>query len=421
MMAIRKLLLVALKDFRLIFRDRSALVLMLLAPFLLTIGMGAVTGRFSGTSSNSGIEDIPVVLVNQDDGALGSALVDLFTSADLDALVNPQELNDPAAARKLVDDDESAAVIFIPAGFTASIIPAPGQSSTSDAVRIEFYANPTRPTSAGILKAILDQFLGQVEVGRIAGVVTVSQLLEIGYIDPAQAAAVGAQAGEELALSSGTASSIKLNTSTKGGGQMEFDILAYMAPGMALMFLMFTVTYGARSLLVENRQGTLARMLISPTTITQVLGGKVLGIFLTAVAQLAILIGGTSLLFRLQWGDTLGVVALVLAAAFAATGWGMIIAAVLKTPGQIATAGSAVMLLFGLLGGSFFDITMLPKWVQTISKVSPNAWGTEGFLRLARGGSIGSVLTQVAALLIMGAVLFLAASLWMSKRGLARK
>ena len=52
MMAIRKLLLVALKDFRLIFRDRSALVLMLLAPFLLTIGMGAVTGRFSGTSSN---------------------------------------------------------------------------------------------------------------------------------------------------------------------------------------------------------------------------------------------------------------------------------------------------------------------------------------------------------------------------------
>ena len=102
MMAIRKLLLVALKDFRLIFRDRSALVLMLLAPFLLTIGMGAVTGRFSGTSSNSGIEDIPVVLVNQDDGALGSALVDLFTSADLDALVNPQELNDPAAARKLV-------------------------------------------------------------------------------------------------------------------------------------------------------------------------------------------------------------------------------------------------------------------------------------------------------------------------------
>jgi ABC-2 type transport system permease protein len=64
---------------------------------------------------------------------------------------------------------------------------------------------------------------------------------------------------------------------------------------------------------------------------------------------------------------------------------------------------------------------MLPGWVQTISKVSPNAWGTEGFLRLSRGGSINSVLTPVIALLIMGAVLFAAAAFWLSKRGLARK
>jgi ABC-2 type transport system permease protein len=79
------------------------------------------------------------------------------------------------------------------------------------------------------------------------------------------------------------------------------------------------------------------------------------------------------------------------------------------------------MLIFGLLGGSFFDITMLPKWVQTISKVSPNAWGMEGFLDLARGGGIASVRTPVIALLIMGAVLFIAASFWLSKRGLARQ
>ena len=44
----RKLFLIAFKDFKLIFRDRAALILMLLAPFALTIGMGFVTGRFSG-------------------------------------------------------------------------------------------------------------------------------------------------------------------------------------------------------------------------------------------------------------------------------------------------------------------------------------------------------------------------------------
>jgi ABC-2 type transport system permease protein len=122
---------------------------------------------------------------------------------------------------------------------------------------------------------------------------------------------------------------------------------------MAMMFLMFTVTYGARSLLVENQAGTLPRLLVAPTRSAYVLGGKFTGILFSAIAQLVILIGGTSLLFRLQWGDTLGVILLILAAAFGATGWGILFAAVLKTPGQIAISGSAVMLVFGLLGAAF--------------------------------------------------------------------
>ena len=60
-----KLLLIGIKDLKLMFRDRAALILILLAPFLLTLGMGLVTGRFSG-GGNSGISDIPIVIVNLD-------------------------------------------------------------------------------------------------------------------------------------------------------------------------------------------------------------------------------------------------------------------------------------------------------------------------------------------------------------------
>jgi ABC-2 type transport system permease protein len=44
----KKLFLIGIKDLRLMFRDRAALIFMLLAPFLLTIGMGFVTGRPAG-------------------------------------------------------------------------------------------------------------------------------------------------------------------------------------------------------------------------------------------------------------------------------------------------------------------------------------------------------------------------------------
>jgi len=42
-----KTFLIGIKDMKLAFRDRAALIFMLLAPFLLTLGMGLVTGRFS--------------------------------------------------------------------------------------------------------------------------------------------------------------------------------------------------------------------------------------------------------------------------------------------------------------------------------------------------------------------------------------
>ncbi len=416
----RKLFMIALKDLRLIFRDRSALVLMLLAPFVLTLGMGAVTGRFSGGASSS-ISDIPVVLVNHDEGTLGSALLEMFESPDLADLLEPTSLINLDEAKAMVDKDETAAVIYIPAGYTASIIPAAGSATASDLVQIEFYTNPTRPTSCGILKTILDQFISQVEIARISGEVTVSQLLENGLIDSSQAAAIGFAAGQEMAQSSMQRSSITINNLTASGKAMEFDILSYMAPGMALMFLMFTVTYGGRSLIVEDRQGTLPRMLVSPTPTPLILAGKVFGIFLTAVAQLLILIGGTSLLFRLYWGDPLGMIVLVLAAAAGATGWGMLLAAFLKTPGQVATIGSAVMLIFGLLGGSFFDLSNLPKGIQAFSRITPNAWGLDGFSTLALGGTLKNILTPVGVLLGMGFVLFTISAVWISRRGLSRK
>ena len=74
----KKLFLIGIKDLKLMFRDRAALVFMLLAPFLLTIGLGFVTGRFSGGSS--GLSDIPVVIVNLDNEQLGNAWADIFSS-----------------------------------------------------------------------------------------------------------------------------------------------------------------------------------------------------------------------------------------------------------------------------------------------------------------------------------------------------
>lgn len=414
----RKLFLIALKDLKLVFRDKAALTLMLLAPFALTLGMGAVTGRFSGGTS-TGLSDIPLIIINQDGGELGNALVETFSSVELADLIESSMGTDFTKARASVDADEAAAVILIPEGFTNSIIPAEGAPSSTGIVQIELYSNPTRPNSVGVIKTILEQFLSQVEVGRIGGQVAVTELLISGLITPDQAPAVGQSIGESQATSRG--SSIILNHVVAGGEEVKFDVLAYLAPGMALMFLMFTVTYGGRSLLVEEAAGTLPRLLVSPTSSAQILGGKIFGIFLTGVAQLLILIGGTTLMFRLNWGNPYPVILMVLASVLGATGWGVLLTALLKTPGQAGAIGSAVMLIFGILGGSFTNMQLLPSSIQFLARITPNYWGLQGFTTLAAGGNFNGIVTPLVWLSGMFLLLFTIGVILFSRRGLGKK
>jgi ABC-2 type transport system permease protein len=187
------------------------------------------------------------------------------------------------------------------------------------------------------------------------------------------------------------------------------------------MFLMYTVSYGGRSILAERAGGTLPRLMISPTQIVQVLGGKVLGIFFMGVAQVGILILASAILFQVKWGNPIGIAILILAAVFGATGWGMLITASAHTPAQVATTGTIVMLIFSILGGSFISIENFPPFIQTIGKITPNAWGLDGFTTLALGGTLKNLTEPITALLVMGAVLFGIAVVLFNRNGLVQK
>jgi len=201
---------------------------------------------------------------------------------------------------------------------------------------------------------------------------------------------------------------MKLSVQSAGAANNTggFDWMAYMAPSMAVMFLMFTVSLGARSVLAERQWGTLQRLLTSPTSPAQVLGGKVSGIFLTGLAQMAILIAFSALAFGVRWGAPLALMVLCIATVFAATGWGALIAAYSKSPGQAMSIGSMMALLFAGLAGNFVPRQNYPEVLQKISLVTPNAWALEGFQSLGQGGGLAEVLLPIAALMIMGVILF---------------
>jgi ABC-2 type transport system permease protein len=364
------------------------------------------------------------VIVNLDHGQLGNALADVFSAKELAKLMDPTASADPDEARRLIDADKAAAAVIIPEGFTQSIIPAEGTMLDPnyvqpEPVKIEVYANPARPTSAGVVKTIVDEFISRLEEGRTSTMTSLVELMRSGLVSPQNAEAEARNLFQNAAQTESTA--ITLTTDNEGAAAVKFDLLAYFAPGMALMFLMYTVSYGGRSLLAERSQGTLPRLLTSPTLAVQVLGGKVLGIFFMGVAQVGILILASAVFFQVKWGDPLGIAALILAAVFGAAGWGMLITAIARTTAQVSNTGSALMLIFGILGGSFINLEQFPPLMRTISKITPNAWGLDGFTTLALGGTLKNLAGPIAALLIMGTVLFGIAVLLFNRSGLVQK
>ncbi|MBK7178181.1 MAG: ABC transporter permease [Chloroflexi bacterium] len=413
----KKILNIGWKDLIVLFRDKGALVLMLGAPFVLTLGLGLITGSFS-SNSGSGLAGIPIAVVNEDSGELGQGLADVLFSADLAELLAPDTAVSPQAARQLVDNNDIAAAVIIPAGFTAGILPnASGQ--VGDAVSIEVYANPARPISANVVSSIVEDYINQVETGLVSVNVALTQLVMNGRITPADTESMmtlGQEMGQRLINQDAAPQPIRIERDKAAAeAASNPNFLAYIAPGMAVAFLMYTVALGGRSILAERDKGTLSRLLISPTSATQILAGKVVGIFLTGVAQVSVLIAASALLFGLRWGNLPGVVLLIVTVSAAATGWGLLLASLANRPGQVSSFGTALMLTFGILGGSFVQIPFTGLLAQ-LSKITPNAWAIEGFMSLSQGGSLADIAPSLIALVVMAALLFGTAVLIFQRR-----
>ncbi len=401
-----KSIYIALKDTLIRFRDRNGLLLMLAAPLVLALICGAAFGGLTGSgAAASPITDIPVAVVNADRGEFGQQVVEILFSADLAELLAPVQVTDVAAARAQVERGDVRAAVVIPAGFSEAVT---SQAGAATAIRV--FTDPTSTYSPLIVRSIVEQIANGFSAGIVGGRVGVAQLLEQSQaLGPALAqlpAAVAEASGRSAAQTAG----IELATSTVGTEEQAggFNALAYFAPSMAILFLMFTIFEASRSILGEEREWTLQRMLSTPTGFGAILAGKIGGVFLTGVLQLGVLIGASALFFRLNWGHSLlGLMLLVIGTVAAAASLGALITALARDAAQAGIIGSAVALIFAILGGNFLDSSAYPAWLQPLSKLTINRWALDGFTDLSmRGGGFSDVLPEIAVLFSIAAVLF---------------
>lgn len=377
----RVAVLIALKDLKQRLRDRSALLVSVVAP----LGLALI---FSSLLAGATDFHADYVVADLDGGDLARVLrQDVIGSLVEAEVADVTDVATEAEARAAVDAGNTSAAFIIPAGFTLAI-------QSGQPVTIEIVGAKGSDLGTEIARSLAQRF-GDGVVAIQLSVATVAELFG-GPLDPAdqgRIVGVAASAPPPLALVDVEASLRQLSLPT------------YFSASMAILFLFFSAQIGLVSLFEERRQGTLGRILAGPVRPSTILLGKTLGGFATAVVAMTILVIATSALIGADWGPPVGVAAVVFGGIVAAIGISSLVISFARTAESAGAASSAVAITLGILGGTFTPTSQAPELMSALALATPHGWFMRGLGDMhGTGASIADGLPAVGVLLAMGLV-----------------
>jgi ABC-2 type transport system permease protein len=459
-----KLWAITVKEVWTRFTDRNLLLIMLAAPLAISTIIGLAFGGLGNTSSP--IRDIPVAVVDHDGPgtygtSFGGVLAGLLTTGELPAgtsssvtacpqtgasgggsaaggltlaelvrgssfdttvaqrLVEAGTIETPAApvgspeyldaaARAAVDKGKYAAAVIVPSNFSAALtsLADPRQPVTTTQVMV--YGNAGQSLSAGIVRSVVDSITTQLVSGNIA---IGASLTELATTQPsALAGASNADLGTLFVCAFAPGNDlvrlvdqpVQASPTSVAGA-----LLVTFGSAQAVFFALFTGQFGILSMYDERKNGTLQRMLVSPTPRWAILGGKSVGVLASVLFQLLALVLALTVVGSLIeghltfiWGtDLLRLGLVLLAVAVAVTGLGMLLAGVLKGIEQANVVGPVLNIGLGVLGGAFGF--QLPRSVAQLSLIY---WARDALDILAAGR--GDISLNILVLFLEGVLMF---------------
>ena len=373
-------LMIAAKDLRQRLRDRSAIVMAVVAPFLLAAIFAMLLPSDQGFHTEYAVVDL-------DRGPVSAAFVEEVLPGVAEAgFADLRQVADRQAAAELVEDGEIGAAFLIPEGFSAAIM---GGTDAS----ITVIGNVDAALSTQIAEAIANSYAEEVNA------VSLSVAAALGGFTSVQPGALA----DLSARAAGFEPSITVEERTADLKQMSSK--TFYSASMAIMFLFFTAQFGVLSLLSERRQGTLPRLVAAPVGPWSIVVGKALTGFAIGAIAMFVLIVSSTLLLGADWGNPIGVGLLVFGGVTSATGVSAMAATMARTEEQASGWNAILAMSLAILGGTFFSLARAPEFVAKLSLITPHAWFLRGLDELASPtGAVSDVFPAAAVMVGIGVV-----------------
>jgi ABC-2 type transport system permease protein len=386
---------ITVKDLTQILRDRKTFMFLLLMPILFTIFFGLA---FSGSGKGPGDSRLPVGYLDLDNGTYSQHLKNMLTGStvirlDEDTTRSETDLN------QLVADEELAAVLIVPAGYSQSV-------EGGAPLKLTFIADPSNPSASTIeseVMAATNRLMSAVRTAQIVGQTT-------SAFTPAFEQALAAWQDPPVQVVSTSSAAIKM--------QDDKTLSAtHTSPGMMLQFAIAGLITAATVIVNERKTRSLQRLLTTATSRVHILLGHYLAIFTLIFGQFVLLITFGQLFLHVDYlRIPLAILLVAVAAAACISAMGLLIGVFAKSEEQVVILVMIPMFVLSGLGGAWMPLEFTGATFQSIGHVSPVAWAMDGFKNIvARGLDFNSVLLPVAALAGYALVFFLLAA-WRFQR-----
>ncbi len=402
------------KDLQIFAKDLGRIFMAFLLPLVFIFAYGVAYSQITA----SGAKLVALPTVNLDPGgAMSETLIDsLNQGRGLEV-----KLYEEAEARSMVEDGELARVLIIPAGFTAAV--ESGQQTSlrlvngSEASDSETEATYTVIDGAAKDLSLETQLLAafqQMEQMMLGSVAPGAEIVFSADIAIAQAESQfeRAKTAPLVSVEQAVPEEI-LREREEAPGPLEIAV-----PGFTVLFCFLTAQVTAQSIYDEKKIGTFRRLLASPISRAELLGGKMLPNLIVVLLQIIVIFAVGVWVMpllgmeKISPGNLPALAVVSVLVALASTTLGVLIAALARTEGQIGGIAALILWVAGALAGAFIPQFLMGDFLNTVGKVTPHYWAINAFTDIiVRGQDLAGVTTQIGVLALF-AVLFFVIGAW---------
>ncbi|OSY04182.1 ABC transporter permease [Bacillus mycoides] len=365
--------IIAWKDLKIRLIDRRGFMMMLIMPLVLTAILGSA---LSNVFESGGLPKTVIGYYQEGTDEFADVFQkDVLQSKEIKDDVKVKVVNSREELEDMLKEKKIDVGIAIPNKWSEQV-----QDGKLKEPKV--LIDPSKDIQAKIAESMIRSFSERVQTVAVSTKSVVTELAKSQQSDVAQVA-------KEVSGSLQTIATASVGNIQKGTvGKKTVAAMQYYAAAMLVMFLLYNITVGAKSVVTEQRTETLARLFSTPTSSFSILFGKFLGTLLFACIQFGIFIVATHFMFHVEWGaDVSQIVVLGISYAICVSGLSMLIAAFIREEKTADLMGGIGIQILAILGGSMLPIYVFPDTLQTVANIAPNKWALTSFLNIMSGTS----------------------------------